>query len=182
MTSDAQATDTSSRGDDRWKQPRSGRGKFVTSMTTVQRDAEAARLRSMGWTFERIAQQLGMKNRSIAEKAVKRALDKVRAPAVEEYRKSQQIGLDRLKEAAFEVLESEHMAHGNGRLVERWDETQNKLVPVLDHGPRLDAIKTLIQVFAREAKLQGSDTQVKVEQETNGTVRIEIKGVDTDKL
>lgn len=178
----ASAAETPNAVDDPNSRPRGGNGKFVTSMSTVQRDAEAFRLRSMGWTFERIAQELGMKNRGVAEKAVKRALAKVRVPAVEEFRKTQQEALERMKAEAFGVLERQHVAHSQGRIVEQWDEQAGRAVPVLDDGPKLDAIKTLIQVFTREAKLQGSDSPVKVEQEANGTVRIEIKGIDADKL
>lgn len=162
--------------------PHGGNGEFLTSLTTAQRDAEAFRLRSMGWTFQRIANELGMKSRQAAEQAVKRGLAKVRVPAVEEFRKSQQEALDRMKAEAFGIMQRQHVAHSQGRIVEQWDDATGKAIPVLDDGPKLDAIKTLIQVFTREARLQGADSPVKVEQDASGTVRIEIKGIDADKL
>lgn len=174
--------------------PHGGNGDFVPQLSTAQRDARAATLRSRGRTFQQIADELGMANRGVAEKAVKRALAKVVAPAVEELRKSQQELLDLMKDHAVDVLQGRHPLVSNGHVVGEGCSPEHAArhpeipmtecygPPLLDAGPRLAAITTLVKVLDRESRLHGSDSPIKVEREENGTVRIEIKGIDADKL
>lgn len=135
-----------------------------------------------------------MGNRGVAEKAVKRALDKIKSPAVEELRKSQQALLDLAKTHVVDVLEGEHLLVSNGHVVGAGCTTEHAQLhpqiamaecygpPLRDSGPRLAAVTTLVRLLDREAKLHGADSPVRVEREENGTVRIEIKGIDADKL
>ena len=55
-----------------WR-PRNGRGKWVTSLTTIERDRQAAELAVQGLSYDAIAAELGMTDRSVAYKAVRRA-------------------------------------------------------------------------------------------------------------
>lgn len=156
----------------------------------------------MGWTFQMIADELGMKTRGVAEVAVKRGLARVTSPGVEALRTSQQTVIDLLKRTAIDVLNRDHLAHSNGTVVragcpglDQYGRRQHEGCTwgtpgtaycdgpaVLDDGPRLDAIKTLVSVLTREAKLHGADSPVKVEHEPTGEVRIIIKGIDAEKL
>lgn len=174
--------------------PRGGKGRYAPTLAARERARAAAELRSKGWTYQRIADHLGYASRTSAESAVKREFERIVAPGVEMLRKSQQEALDRMKAQAFEVMERQHLSVSNGHIVGAGCSPEHAAghpglamadcygPPVLDDGPKLDAIKTLVQVFTRESKLHGVDAQVKVEREESGTVRIEIVGVDTDKL
>ncbi|MGI5285155.1 hypothetical protein ACQEVF_17725 [Nonomuraea polychroma] len=54
--------------------------------------------------------------------------------------------------------------------------------PVSDHGPILDAIKTVLDVEARQAKLLGLDTPVKQQLEMDQTITYAFEGVNLDNL
>ncbi len=191
MSTPAADQATTGQGHDK---PRTGKGKFAPSLSTSERDAMAATMRSRGHTFQEIADALGWKDRSSADKAVKRALAKVVSPGVEELRKSQQAIIDLMKTHAIDVLESTHPLVSNGHVVGMGCSPEHAALhpqipmtecygpPIRDDGPRLAAITTLTRVLEREAKTHGSDSPVKVEREDNGTVRIEIRGIDPDKL
>lgn len=173
---------------------RVGKGRFAPSLTGQAREARAAELRAEGWTFQRIADELGYGGRATAEKAVSRALERISSPSVEAVRKSQQHLLDMMKDHAVDVLHGRHPMVSNGHVVGEGCTPEHAArhpdipmtecygPPLLDAGPRLAAITTLTRVLEREAKLHGSDSPVKVEREENGTVRIEIRGIDPEKL
>lgn len=176
------------------QRPRGGKGKYAPRVATAERDSAAATLRSQGHTFAVIAQRLGYADKAAAEKGVKRALEKIIAPGVEAVRKSQQELLDLMKTHAVDVLQGRHPLVSNGHVVGEGCNPEHAArhpeipmtecygPPLLDAGPRLAAITSLTRVLEREARLHGSDSPIKVEREENGTVRIEIKGIDADKL
>ncbi len=98
--------------------PRSGRGRFVRTVETAQRDGEAARLRAEGKTYDQIAEALGYTDRSLAHRAVERALAAaVREPA-ESLRQLELIRLDALWVEAVKVMTTEHITVNNGRVTE----------------------------------------------------------------
>ena len=53
---------------------RDGRGKFRRDIEHVERDAEACRLHAMGWSYSKIATELGYADKGRAWHAVKRTL------------------------------------------------------------------------------------------------------------
>ncbi len=165
-------------------QDRTGKGRFKRSLKGAQRDAEAARMRASGYLLREIAEHLGLKTEGAAKRAIDRALQDVQAPAVEALRASQQEIIDRMKVAALDVMEREHVAHSNGRVVydvENGVAADGTVRPVLDDGPRLQAINALRGVLEREAKLWGADAPVRTTIEGDELV-IRIKGVDTDAV
>ncbi|MFH9368081.1 hypothetical protein ACH4K8_20665 [Streptomyces anulatus] len=141
--------------DDPQARPHGGDGRFVGSLTTAQRDAEAARLRTQGWTYQRIADHVGFKQRADAYNAVKRVLDATVREAGEDIRALELERLDRLEAAANGVLEREHVTVSNGRVVVLHE------TPLPDDGPVLAAIDRLLKIQERRARLLGLDAPTK---------------------
>ncbi|MFD5058244.1 hypothetical protein [Streptomyces sp. NPDC058394] len=141
--------------DDPKARPHGGDGQFVRSLTTAQRDAEAARLRSKGWTYPRIAAELGFNHKADAYNAVKRVLDETVREAGDDLRALELDRLDGMYAAAMEVLEREHVTVSNGKVVTLDGE------PLPDDGPVLQAIDRLLRIQERRARLLGLDAPVK---------------------
>lgn len=151
---------------------RSGRGKYIRTTETAERDAEAARLRTRGLTYDEIGLELGI-TKSTAQKACQRALaDIVREPAedllkIELQRLDLQlVRLHQLETAARTVLEARHITVNNGKVIYNPGTEE----PMEDDGPVLAAIDRLIKIEAarnqnseRRAKLLGLDAALKVE-------------------
>ncbi|MEE4491604.1 hypothetical protein [Streptomyces sp. BE230] len=135
--------------------PHGGDGQFVRSLTTAEREAEAARLRSRGWTYQQIADEVGYKYRADAYNAVQAALKAtVREPA-DELRALELMRLDTLYVAATEVLERKHITVSNGRIIDL------NGTPLPDDGPTLAAIDRLLKIQERRSRLLGLDAPVK---------------------
>jgi AraC-like DNA-binding protein len=154
-----------------------GNGRYERDIDTAERDAEAARLRARGRTYQQIADELGFSDKSNAHKAVQRTLAAVPVEAAEEVRKLELDKLDNLERAALEVMGRKHVFVQQGHVVrqrigverdadgiERLD-ADGKEIPlyedVLDDGPTLKAVETLLRVAERRARLLGLDTPVK---------------------
>lgn len=128
-------------------------GRFTRTFEGAERDAEAARLKSRGLTYEQIARNLGYADASGAYRAVQRALAAVPAESVDELRRIQREQIDALTAKAIEVLESTHYAHTqSGQLVEGPDGQ-----PLIDSMPTLHAIDRIIRLAERLSKLMGLD-------------------------
>jgi hypothetical protein len=156
---------------------RNGKGRYDRQLSTAQRDAEAARLRTRHYTYEQIAEQLGFADRGHAYKAVERALKSITREPAEELRALELQRLDRLARAAEEVLERRHVHVSGGNIV-RDDETGESLE---DDGPTLQAIDRLLKIQARRAALLGLDSATKTEH-SGQIVTYRIDGVDLDQL
>lgn len=179
---------------------RGGDGRMRQTLTSAQRDAEAVRLYSDGLTYQQIADQLGLKNRADAYKIVKRTMAKVPVEAVDQLRKRQAGLIERLLVKTLEIMERDHIAHSQGRIVrigcpglDRGQVQHSGCtygVPgapycdgpaLLDHGPKLQAITVAKGLLERSAKLHGLDAPVRTAIEGDELV-IRIKGVDTDAV
>ncbi len=148
-------------------------GRFLRNPETVTRDAEAARLRSQGRTYQQIAEQLGFNHRREAQSAVDRALAEIiREPAEAvlhfelERLDAELRRLDTLETAAREVLAADHIMVNNGRVIQHPGTDE----PMQDHAPRLQAIDRLVKIEdarrrngERRAKLTGIEAAVKVD-------------------
>lgn len=154
---------------------RDGKGKFTRTIHTVQRDAEAASLRADGKTYREIATALGYCDKKEAWRACERAkADVIREPA-ERLIAVEASLLDDLYVSALEVLERDHYAHSNGRIVTLADGQ-----PVLDDGPKLAAIRELRQIRESYRRLHGLDAEKKVN--ISGGVRYEVVGISPEDL
>lgn len=141
--------------DDPNARPHDGWGRFLPTLQGAERDAEAARLRSRGWSYPRIAAELGWQHRADAWNAVKRVLDATVREAGDQVRAIELDRLDTLYTAATEVLERRHITVSNGRIITLGDE------PLPDDGPVLQAIDRLLKIQERRSKLLGLDAPTK---------------------
>ncbi|MEV6313375.1 hypothetical protein AB0M10_32900 [Streptomyces sp. NPDC051840] len=135
---------------------RGGNGAYIRTLDDAQRDAEAARLRARGHTYQQIADELGWANRGDAHHAVQRALQATVREAGDEVRAIELDRLDTLYRAALAVLEREHYTVSNGRVV-----SLDGAGPLPDDGPVLAAIDRLLKIQERRAKLLGLDAPTK---------------------
>lgn len=175
---------------------RGGNGRFIRNIKTAQRDADAAALRAKGLSFQRIANELGFSSKAKAYEAVQRALADLPREGIEDLRRMELERLDGMYQAAMDVLEREHVAISQGKVVrrrvgtevdefghERLDD-EGKPIPlyadVLDDGPVLQAIDRLLKVQERRAKLLGLDAPTKVEMLTVDAIDAEIKKLQAE--
>ncbi|MGH3381352.1 MAG: helix-turn-helix domain-containing protein [Actinoallomurus sp.] len=152
---------------------RDGHGRFDRDPETAKRDAEAARLRGRGWTFQRIADELGV-SKQTAYDAVQRALaDTLTEPAAEA-RTLELERLDSMHAAVLAVLEAKHFTVSQGKVVRLDDE------PLEDDAPVLQAVDRLLRIAERRAKLLGLDAPAKAE--IAGQLTYEVVGVGDAEL
>ncbi|MDX2697241.1 hypothetical protein [Streptomyces ipomoeae] len=155
------------------QEARNGKGKYIRTPKTAERDARAARLRAQGFTYQQIADELGYGDRSTARDAVYRSLDGITREPGEELLKvelerldNQLVRLNELEAAAQKVLAARHITVNNGHVITHPDTGE----PMEDDGPVLHAIDRLVKIedarnrnAERRAKLTGLDAAVKVD-------------------
>jgi hypothetical protein len=147
-------------------------GKYIRSIDQAAKDADAARLRSRAWSYQRIATELGYSDKGAAYRAVQRVLVETVAEAAAELRTVELMRLDQLHEAALDVLERIHYAHSGGKLIELDG------VPLRDDGPRLAAIRELRQISESRRKFLGMDAPAKLEVVTLDAVDAAIRDLE----
>lgn len=164
-------------------------GRLVQTKESVELDAKACELRSRGWSYRQIAAELGDGSSHTAYERVQRSIERIVQEPAEQAR---QFELDRLdarwrhlndlQDKVQEVLDAHHVVIQHGKVV--YSETGD---PYEDHGPVLDAVKTMLSIDSerdriqvRRSKYLGLDAASKMQLE--GGVRYEIVGVDMSKL
>lgn len=140
---------------------RDGHNRFTRTLDAAEKRAEAARLRSKGWDYRRIAEELGYSNRGSAYNAVQTVLAETVQEAGDELRQMERERLDRLSEAAWTVLERQHVVVSNGRVVSLDGE------PIPDDAPVLQAIDRLLRISESRRKLEGLDAPSRVSVEAD---------------
>jgi hypothetical protein len=158
------------------QRPRDGQGRWVKGVDSVERDAEALRLRSRNRTLRQIADELGYGNESNVRRALQHATGRIEKPAVDHYRQVMDAQLDALEQRAQAVLDARHLVFHQGAAV------THDGAPVVDDGPVLAAVATLLRIQERRARLWGTDAPVKADVSQSGSVRYEIVGVDPEAL
>ncbi|MGI8530938.1 MAG: hypothetical protein ACR2KO_15845 [Geodermatophilaceae bacterium] len=144
------------------KPPVRARGKFIRTVESAKRDAEAARLRSRGRTYPQIAEELGYSDRGAAHHAVARVFDGFKVEARDLLIKMELDKLDMMTRAVIDVLEAKHYTVSDGRIVHIGDKDDPDR-RVLDDGPVLQAVDRLLKISDRRAKLLGLDAPKRVE-------------------
>jgi hypothetical protein len=153
--------------------PRGGNGRFSRSVKTAQRDADATDLRAKGWSLQRIADELGFASKGAVHNAIRRTFRDIPSPGTEDEKRLDLDRIDRLIEQAWGVMEREHLAYSNGRVVRRrigveadgdgneLHDADGKPIPVyedvLEDGPILSAIAHIRALLERRAKIFGYD-------------------------
>ncbi|MFF7550931.1 hypothetical protein ACFZCU_46115 [Streptomyces canus] len=136
------------RPQDRW-------GRFERSMATVRRDAKAAGLRADGLTYEQIAEQLGWADKSDARKAVLRARADVARPAITRLIATESEELDALYTEACAILQRRHITVSHGKIIMWRNPDTDEEEPLLDDGPKLQAIRVALDVRKAYEELHG---------------------------
>lgn len=141
-------------------------GKFTRTADTARRDAEACELRARGASYQQIADRLGYGDRSLAYRAVQRALTAVVVEDVEMLRTLECERLDEMTRHAWAVMADEHVLVDHGHVVHGPDGK-----PLIDWRPTLRAVDTLLKVSERRSRLLGLDaparTRVQVVSESD---------------
>jgi hypothetical protein len=145
-------------GNDR---PRDGNGRYYRTVEDAERDERAARLRADGWTFARIAEELGYDSRATAHHAVQRVLKETVREAGEDLRSLELERLDKLYRSAMGVLERQHVTVSHGKIIQAPDPDTGEETPLIDDAPVLNAIDRLLRIQERRARLLGLDAPVK---------------------
>ncbi|MEU6397865.1 hypothetical protein ABZ867_12895 [Streptomyces cinnamoneus] len=156
-------------------QLRDGNNRFEYTLSAAERDAKAAELRAEGWSYRAIADELGYYDRSHVWRQLQLAKKRVLKEPVENLISVEMQQLDALYVAALEILEKEHVAISQGKVMK--DDDGN---PILDDGPRLAAIREMRMLRESFRKLYGLDAEKKVN--ISGGVRYEIVGIDSEDL
>lgn len=150
------------------------------------RDAEALLYRAQGWTFERIAQEMGYSNKSSAKKAVDRAMEAGPRETRDEAKALLLADLMEAKRRAWEILERDHVTVSQGHVVRRFiglerdEDGIERLGPdgnpikifedVPDDGAVLAAIDRVVRIDAEIAKVVGAYAPTRHEVRTIGEI------------
>jgi hypothetical protein len=127
------------------------------SVAAADLDGRCTDLRRAGLSYRQIARQLGI-SPAQAHKRVSRTLDRTRREPGDGLRGLELERLDILQVEASKVLAAQHVVIQAGQPVVDKDTGR----PYVDHGPNLAAIRTLLAVAERRAKLEGLDAPAKV--------------------
>jgi hypothetical protein len=160
-------------------QTRGGNGKYRPTLQTVERQAAACELYSRGYSYRKIAAELGIDvktaytdvqaaMRAVIEEPAKEARDKLRAR------------LEYLYERAAEVADREHVTVSHGKVITTRDAETGEDTPLLDDAPVLQAIDRMNRIIERLAQLDGLNAPQQVN--LSGGVRYEVVGVDAEDL
>lgn len=167
---------------------RDGSGKFIPTVDTAARQAEAARLRSLGKTYRAIAEDLGIDVHQAfddVKNAMKAVVQEPAAMAIQfelDRLDETLCRLDEMREEVMAVLKREHVTVSQGHIV-----TMDDGSPVPDDDWILKAIDRLIRIEdARDRngtsrrKLLGLDQPTKTQ--VSGGLTYEVVGVDPAQL
>jgi hypothetical protein len=157
--------------------PRGGNGRFTRTAESRRHDYRAAELRGQGYSFQRIADELGFASKGHAHDAVMRAYADIPTEGAEHARQLDLERIDRLIEQAWVVMLTPHLAVSNGKVVRRFAgierdddgierlDMDGKPIPVfedvLDDGPKLAAIREIRGLLERRAKITGYEAPAK---------------------
>lgn len=173
---------------------RGGNGRFIRTAASAKRDAQAAALHAKGWSYQRIATELGFASKGKAHEAVQRAFAELPREGAEEARQLDLERIDRLIEHCWAVMEREHLTVSQGRVVGKrigWerDEVTGEVLhdadgapipmyeDILDDGPGMAAVREIRGLLERRAKITGYDAPARsrVEVVTEDVIEAEIR-------
>lgn len=147
--------------------PRDGGGQFIKTQESAERDAKAARMRSQGWSFQRISDDLGYGDEANVRRALKELRKEAVLPAAQELVSHELAILDHLIDRVSDVLAQEHLVVQHGRVVLMGDKPaegeEDDRHPLIDHDPILKAAATLQRLTESRRKLLGLDSATKLD-------------------
>lgn len=143
------------------------------------RDAQSLGFRARGWSYDRIANEMGYTNRSGARKAVERAMAAAVRETTEEAKTLLLADLNALKKEAWQVLEASHITVSHGQVVTITG-PDGERVPIPDDGPVLNAIDRILRIDAEIAKIYGAYAPTRSEVLTLDAVEAEIRRLEVE--
>lgn len=146
---------------------RKANGQRERDIEQAKLDTEAAELRVLRLSYPEIARRQNC-SVSTAYDRVKRAIAAVPYEAIEELRRVELESLDELEQRAREVLLAEHVKVDHGKVIEIDG------VKLLDDGPVLNAITSILRIKDMRAKLTGEYAPVKVESDVRHSVQSDL--------
>jgi hypothetical protein len=177
---------------------RAGNGKFARSAATIRRDHKAAELRGQGYSFQRIADELGFASKGKAHEAVMRAFAEIPSEESAQAKALDLERIDRLIEHAWQVMLRDHVTVSQGRVVGKqigWQRDDDGEIlrdgegapialyeDILDDGPALAAIREIRGLLERRAKMIGYDAPARsrVEVITEDAVDAELARLEAE--
>lgn len=138
------------------------------------RDAQALGYRARGWTYDRVANEMGYQNRSAARKAVERAMANAVRETTEEAKTLLLADYNAAKQEVWAVLDASHITISQGRVVEL-DGT-----PVPDDAPVLAAVDRLVKINQEIAKIYGAYAPTRSEVLTIDAIDAEIRKAEAE--
>ncbi|MFI5687889.1 hypothetical protein [Streptomyces sp. NPDC051636] len=136
---------------------RDGRGRFSRTLQGAQRDAYAAQLRAQRWTYQQIADELGI-DKSNAIMAVRRAIRDACAGPGKELVDLEVTRLEAMYDEVLDILNADHVLVSHGKVI--YDQAGN---PLPDYDIKLRAIDRALRARESFRKLLGLDAAVKVD-------------------
>lgn len=152
-------------------------------LETDRRVHEAIQMRLQYKTWTQIAEALGWNTHTAAFEAVRREQYRRRAmvdESLDEMRERETERLEALGMAALRVLETKHYAVSGGTVVTRENPVTGEVTEMLDDGPALAAVNTLVKVSESLRKLLGLDAATKVDAAV--TVKYTIEGIPESEM
>ncbi|KOG21795.1 hypothetical protein [Streptomyces viridochromogenes] len=154
---------------------RDGRHRFARNPARAALDARAAELRAQGWTYQRIADELGYATKTGALDAVRRAVREVVQGPAERLVALHIERLETLYERALAVAERQHVVVSHGKIM--YGEDGN---PLIDSGPELAALREARTTLESFWKLAGIARPDKVEH--SGGVTYQVVGIQPEDV
>ena len=137
--------------------PRNQHGKFLRTPEQMEKDHHAAMLRSKGWTYKRISEELGMSLPAVYV-MVKRAIADIPKESTEELIQIELAKLDVVEAKAAEIMEKHHAyVSASGKVATLDGEI------LQDDAPAMQAMMVILKVSDRRAKLLGINAPTRTE-------------------
>lgn len=134
-------------------------GKFLKTLESAGRDAEACRMLERGHTYQEIADTLGFGNRGHAYRAVQQALAALPRESAMELRRVRTNQLNYLLYNAMQIIGGTYPVVSQSGQIVRDEDGQ----PLLDEAPRLAAIDKARRIVMDLAKIEGIIAPIRTE-------------------
>ena len=154
--------------------PRDHFQRFIRTPEQMERDHEAAALRSTGMVLKDIGEHFGV-TKSAAHKMVQRAIADIPRGDTEALLALEIAKLDQVEDRYWEVVNSVHpYVSQSGRLV-AWSEDDGTEVALSDDGPVMVALAGIVKVSQHRARLLGlnAPSRTEVTGAQGGSISIE---------
>ncbi|WP_318205381.1 hypothetical protein [Streptomyces sp. SCL15-4] len=135
---------------------RDGHGRYARTINQARRDAHAAELRAEGWTYQQIADELGI-DKSGAIHAVRRAIRDACAGPGQDLINLEVQRLEAMYDQVLDILQTDHPVVSHGRIVK--DDTG---APLTDVEMKLKAVDRALRTRESFRKLLGLDAPSRV--------------------